>query len=550
MAEKQRGEEEDGDVEAKRLYTESILSGKPSFYFGCSLPEIDDIMEQRSSRYVLRQQTPRSLSCISSLENNNMTVIEDPMCKLPEDILCSIISRLSLREAARTSILARRWRHLWKTASSSLDFDAFNMTGNHLGCSQNINIRHDLKGGILEWVNEILQLHCGNKIESFRVEFPWAACLGLLRRIICSSSDIDSWIQFAVKKKARNIDINLFNEMYLEDGLLYEFPYWLFDQVRGGPTIEHLSLTRCAFTLPPNCSCLNSLVSLSLRGTSMEETSLHSILSNCPWLQWLSIKNAMCSNRFTFGSKHSALRLKHVSLYNCPGLQTIEFHNATSLLSFEYVGPMLHLILFQNCAQPIRVSFTTFGGESCALGKLATYFPQIETLLFGLMEAEVDIIPKPIPIFSKLTELVLQVHLSSKNLLELTSSLLKAAPCLVKLELDLPRCCKLATEKIQQKTTNMLQKKLAFEGYCRHERLKEVKLFDFSGFEHDFDLVICLLNNAIALTKIMISRESRFYQGNGEWFIMGMRNGRIGRKQAYEILCKEVPSATRVLLVL
>jgi hypothetical protein len=39
-------------------------------------------------------------------------VREDRFPRLPDDILVNILDRLNVREAARTSVLARRWRHL------------------------------------------------------------------------------------------------------------------------------------------------------------------------------------------------------------------------------------------------------------------------------------------------------------------------------------------------------------------------------------------------------------------------------------------------------
>ncbi|KAL3507652.1 hypothetical protein ACH5RR_033034 [Cinchona calisaya] len=47
---------------------------------------------------------------------------------LPDEILRYIVSLLPLREAARTSILARKWKYLWRS-SLNLNFDVMNMTG-------------------------------------------------------------------------------------------------------------------------------------------------------------------------------------------------------------------------------------------------------------------------------------------------------------------------------------------------------------------------------------------------------------------------------------
>jgi hypothetical protein len=51
--------------------------------------------------------------------------------RLPVDILYSIISLISLRDAATTSILSKRWRYIWRT-SSNLELDAKNMLGHFL----------------------------------------------------------------------------------------------------------------------------------------------------------------------------------------------------------------------------------------------------------------------------------------------------------------------------------------------------------------------------------------------------------------------------------
>lgn len=55
---------------------------------------------------------------------------EDRLSNLPNDILSSILERLELHEAAGTSILSRRWMHLFSFRSQVvIDVEAFHCKG-------------------------------------------------------------------------------------------------------------------------------------------------------------------------------------------------------------------------------------------------------------------------------------------------------------------------------------------------------------------------------------------------------------------------------------
>lgn len=41
----------------------------------------------------------------------------DNISKLPNDVLLLILSRLSTEEAIRTSVVSKRWEHVWKQLS-------------------------------------------------------------------------------------------------------------------------------------------------------------------------------------------------------------------------------------------------------------------------------------------------------------------------------------------------------------------------------------------------------------------------------------------------
>ncbi|GLT45360.1 hypothetical protein SLA2020_191950 [Shorea laevis] len=53
----------------------------------------------------------------------------DMISQLPNSILGTILSFLSLREIVRTSVPSTRWRKIWTTSLLVLNFDVDNMLG-------------------------------------------------------------------------------------------------------------------------------------------------------------------------------------------------------------------------------------------------------------------------------------------------------------------------------------------------------------------------------------------------------------------------------------
>jgi hypothetical protein len=311
--------------------------------------------------------------------------VADLTGRLPNDILSSIISLISVREAATTSILSKRWRYLW-TTSSNLDLDAKNMLGFFLKLDRfkrlHTRWKRKQKRIFVRWVNHILELYAGKKVDSFRVEYPLGSAHGCY---------VDRWIQFAIDMQVQNLSINLFEdhliELYRE---LYKFPYWLFDQAGKQPKIKHLSLNFCSLSIPANFNGLNSLSSLSLTKTSLSQENVDNILNGCPSLEWFTMNECRCPFLLKLSSGCRFLRLRHLRIFRCDPLEIVEIHDAISIASIEYDAKMFGRVLLKNSAQLVRIctNFTRPNSQSdprtqmtYILGTLAKDYPLLETLL-------------------------------------------------------------------------------------------------------------------------------------------------------------------------
>ncbi|RVW79329.1 F-box/LRR-repeat protein [Vitis vinifera] len=129
---------------------------------------------------------------------------EDLLSELPDEILISILSRLTLREAAATSVLSQRWRYLW-TYTSRLNFDS--VVNKIVRRSHSFALstaagrrRRRRRRKYIKWVHKVLAKYRGGRnLDEFRV------CFDLSKR---SRSDIDKWFEFAMSKNVKNLEFD------------------------------------------------------------------------------------------------------------------------------------------------------------------------------------------------------------------------------------------------------------------------------------------------------------------------------------------------------
>lgn len=187
----------------------------------------------------------------------------DWITELPDEILVNILSRLEMKEAARSCVLSPRWRNLWKLFTGSLDFDASD-TMRLICYGEKETHVEALK--YRDWVNQVLDSHEGLTLERFGIAFDLGRS--------CSTS-LDKWVDFAIAKRVRRIELNLRTrfDCYRCHYSAYTFPSWLLD-------------------IPFDFPSFDRLTDLCLMSVSITEEDLAYFLSTCLLLEKLSVENA------------------------------------------------------------------------------------------------------------------------------------------------------------------------------------------------------------------------------------------------------------------
>ncbi|KAF7803370.1 putative F-box/LRR-repeat protein [Senna tora] len=227
---------------------------------------------------------------------------------LPDDIIVSILCRLTISEAARTSILSVRWRHLWTFFSASLDFDASNILHRLRLCERHddherVSLEEELDG-FKRIVYKVLNSLQAQTLESFLLCFD----------VVGSDGDIDNWVQFAIQKRVKKLVVDL-----VPSYLAYF------------PTYEHC-------VVPPSLVNLSSLPCLRVLRLSHVDVSgkdVKNFLSSCPLLETLSVVSSRKMKRLKICDSHAKLR--ELEIRQCFNLQRVEI-SCGSLVSFTYTG--------------------------------------------------------------------------------------------------------------------------------------------------------------------------------------------------------------------
>ncbi|KAM3318588.1 hypothetical protein ACQJBY_036004 [Aegilops geniculata] len=342
----------------------------------------------------------------------------DLLGDLPEDVLCTVLSKLSLEEAVRTSAISRKWRYLW-TVCPKLSFDGNTIRGknNYEKRVYNLVFSHI--------VNRVLRQCRGKLVEELEMKIE-------LNRMLVEH--LDNWVRFAVSSRTKALVFDLAREQRQPPGCVdrYKFPFELLDE-DSIHRLQKLHLSFVDFQPPMHFSGFPNLRKLYLSIVSVNGKDIQHMLSNCCNLEWLSIVRCHLNGELKVNGPLP--HLLYLKIATCR-LTNIAFH-AVNLATFEYRGLAVPIDLSKS--SELKCANIWYYGDT-----LEHTITVLANVLINVQHLTLDTACEPPKIpclmhyrckFSQMTCLQLRlVYIQEFNILSLVS-FVRSAPFIKKLEL-------------------------------------------------------------------------------------------------------------------
>lgn len=190
---------------------------------------------------------------------------KDVINNLPDNLLCQIMSNLSTKEAALTSLLSKRWRYLFALVTK-LDFD--NLSSLHPD-----NMMQD-QTSFIDFVDRVLRLRGKDRVNEFSLKCGDGI----------EDEDVFPWILNVLRHGVS--DLNL----HVSPALVY----WLPSKVFTSKTLVSLKIgPKDGPRIKLRNVCLPKLKTLNLDSVVFEEGEIGfaKLLSGCPVLEELGLRN-------------------------------------------------------------------------------------------------------------------------------------------------------------------------------------------------------------------------------------------------------------------
>ncbi|XP_010268835.1 PREDICTED: F-box/LRR-repeat protein 25-like [Nelumbo nucifera] len=320
-----------------------------------------------------RQRSPPKRQNIKEKEGEGESdACRDRLSNLPDNLIHHILSFMDTIYAVRTSVLSRRWRHLW-TSIPCLSFDVDIM---HFATPDEPEIYEGEWDHFMDLVDEILIRRDGSDIRKFRFRDDDVDFLSKVNRL-------ERALWYAVRHNVQELQLEI-------NGDGFEFPPCIFS-CESLRTLE----------LNPRLQCMDfynpmgfvGLKTMYLCCFNFEENTSGDPFSTCPVLENLVLEHCCFPPTEVFSI--SALQLTNLVILNpiknrtCPSPKMMI--SAPRLTSFKYESCVTLNFNFQNLCSidKVDINLCPFERSRPNIGEDFCVIPQeLAGMLKGLRNAK------------------------------------------------------------------------------------------------------------------------------------------------------------------
>ncbi|XP_039029201.1 F-box/FBD/LRR-repeat protein At4g00160-like, partial [Hibiscus syriacus] len=398
----------------------------------------------------------------------------DLISELPDDVLIRILSFLNPEDAVlKTRFLSHRWKQLWEFWPAVFSFDGLITVDHGRDYAKCDDIDEPVDDKFMEnlerkriefvkWVSNVLISHQGSTFDELRVRFDL---------IKDSRRDIDKWIEIAMRKKVKRLELDIRPLLDWNFRTYYAFPQECFHG------IEFLD-------------------SLCLKHVEVTDKTMESILSNCPMLESLRLGNINLLRHPKVSG--SSLRLKHLHISECQSVESIEV-SAPNLVSFEYHEERLVTLDIRHAPKFTELYYYKRPSSKIAdiVSQLSNYLPQLQILRLNISSKDdLSMFPK----CTNLRYLNCQVKIKSEDRLTNLRTLIEASPYLCELKLEITNFNHYRKNKSSLGKVDEVELR-------PNQYMKKVEIVGFLGEMEEAEFVTYLVKSAINLEKIILHSD-------------------------------------------
>ncbi|CAI0395996.1 unnamed protein product [Linum tenue] len=400
----------------------------------------------------------------------------DRISELPEGILLSILSLLSLKDAVKTSLLSGGWVNLWKSVVKELDFDAPEIQYAQSGLIPAAARRIKFKNFVNRVVRQLKDVSSG-QITKFRVSFT-------LTNQCNSKGAIDKWLKFALSKRVIELSLVTYILTPESDGKGYVFPEDCFDHIKT----------------PAGLSDIRSIRTLRLSYVAVKAETIEHFISHCPYLEELAVRKSdlIVKLRVAAAAGSSSLALKRLEVGECWKLKTLEIDNAPCLTHFTYEGGELVELRLENCVSLVDVNLgLDFCTPSFAFDSISCYARQLAALTVRINQNYIRF--SNVAEFTHLEQLTIETIGNSNSKIIRFVTLINACPRIHTLRLKLYTY--LACEMEVCSTPDVAR--------VGRESIKTVEIIGFNGFPIECEFIEYVLECFVGMERIVLHLDNK-----------------------------------------